>query len=175
MQWSASKTKNDEDYNVQNKCETMHALSNAWIRVAVVLLNVRIHVCVGRDENLAHVHVAFTRRQMQRGTSTDKKSNITYILIHVYAYIYVCIYMLEFKSNHISRGCKWAYMAGCHTDRLVHLWLRWTQQETGTRLRGRFEKTNAVGSLNCKNKTSIICSKKASKLTKDKNQNAENK
>ena len=36
----------------------------------------RCQVCVGRDEELAHVHVTFIRRPMQWGISTKKKTGI---------------------------------------------------------------------------------------------------
>ncbi len=36
-------------------------------------LGLRGHVCVGRDEELANVHVTYPRRLMQRGSSTEKR------------------------------------------------------------------------------------------------------
>ncbi len=77
VQWGPSTAKKDKDYNAQNKSQITNASSNACIGVAVVPVVFCIDVCVGRDEELAQVHVTFLRRQMQWGVSTEKKTRIT--------------------------------------------------------------------------------------------------
>ncbi len=65
-----------EDQNVQNKSQITRAYSKACIGVAVVPPVFCTHVCVARDEKLAHVHVTFFRRPMQWGLFTAKKTSI---------------------------------------------------------------------------------------------------
>jgi hypothetical protein len=60
----------------KNKSQITNAYLSPYVRAGVLLLVICIYVCVGRDEELAHVHVTFIRRPMQWGISTKKKTGI---------------------------------------------------------------------------------------------------
>jgi hypothetical protein len=76
MQWGPSTEKKTRITTFKNKSQITNAYLSSYVGAGVLLLGFRIYVCIGRDEELAHVHVTIMRRPMQWGPSTEKRRGL---------------------------------------------------------------------------------------------------